>query len=399
MADKPAESSTASSSSPSTQSSKRSLIFKFAYRGQLYELSSLTTTDTVGDLRAVVCSMLNIDDFKRLNLKTLQPTKIIDTTEDAKPLSDVFQQSREKIIVEETTTPNDADFYSDSMKQPANNSNNIVSGIKHHKADNEDYSSRFNDASYQLNDPFLDSISAQSDNVQPPSSTISNESPIRPRKFPREQLDQVPVCSSTGYLLRHPVPSNNSCLFISVHFCLTHGVVDDQIGKSMRKIIADTVASDKERFDDAFLGKSNADYCKWILDDNNWGGAIELSILCKYYETEIVAIDVKNTILNRFGEDSHYPQRMLLLYDGLHYDPLKFQPLDENRPIQTLFPTENIEVLALAEEVAKESKQSHQFTDLKTISMLCLTCNSEFDPRSAPEHASKTGHTNFKEIS
>jgi len=166
----------------------------------------------------------------------------------------------------------------------------------------------------------------------------------------------------------------------------------------MRKIIAETVASDRARFDDAFLGKSNADYCAWILDDNNWGGAIELSILCKYYETEIVAIDVKNLILNRFGEDSHYEKRMLLLYDGLHYDPLKFQPFDENRPIITMFPIDNTEALDLGLQVAKELKQTHQFTDLNTLTMICCTCDARLDAKTASEHAAKTGHANFKEI-
>lgn len=387
---------------------KRSLVLRFEYEGQLHELASLTTADTIGDLRAVVCSMLNIDDFDRINLKTLQPTKIIDTSDDKKQLSDVFRQTREKIIVEEKSKESTSDHYRQNYHQPKSINSTPTSSssstsqpindsrpsAKHHKGENEDQALTSDDL--PLGNKLLYSQSANM--PAPPGSTISDESPIRPRKTPREQADQVPVCSSTGYLLRHPVPSNNSCLFISIHFCLTNGVVDDQIGKSMRKIIAETVASDKERFDDAFLGKSNADYCKWILDDNNWGGAIELSILCKYYETEIVAIDVKNTILNRFGEDSHYNQRMLLLYDGLHYDPLKFQPIDENKSIQTLFPTENVEVLTLAEEIAKESKQSHQFTDLKELTMICATCKTELDAKSVSEHAAKTGHVDFNEI-
>lgn len=165
----------------------------------------------------------------------------------------------------------------------------------------------------------------------------------------------------------------------------------------MRKIIADTVSSDKDHFDEAFLGKTNSDYCKWILDDNHWGGAIELSILCKYYSTEIVAIDVQNQILNRFGEDSHYPKRMLLLYDGLHYDPLKFQPLDENHQIQTLFSCDNLEILTLALELAKEAKRSHQFFDLQTTTIVCNECKAEFDAKMASEHASKTGHCQFEQ--
>lgn len=367
---------------------KRSLILKFEYDRQQYELSSLTTTDTVADLRAVICSMLNIDDFNRINLKTLQPTRIIESTDNTKPLSEIFRQTRERIVVEEVYVPVESN---DSLRESTSSKM-----YKHYKPDNSNDQAFVQDASASDIFETISSNNLEQPNLHLSARATSNDSPTSEQRQPRDQSD-YPVCSSTGYLLRHPVPSNNSCLFISVHFCLTNGVVDDQIGKSMRKIIADTVASDKQHFDDAFLGKSNADYCKWILDDNNWGGAIELSILCKYYETEIVAIDVKNTILNRFGEDSHYAQRMLLLYDGLHYDPLKFQPLDDNQPIQTLFSTENIEVLTLAEELAKEAKQSHQFTDIKTIIMRCGVCSVELDAKTAPEHAAKTGHVDFIE--
>lgn len=378
-----------SSQNQEAQPSKRTLILKFEYDGLQYELSSLTTLDTVGDLRAVICSMLNIDDFKRINLKTLQPTRIIDTSDDTKLLSEIFRQARERIVVEDISQhPSSLDAVQLADNCP-NISNQLRQALRSTGVEMNENQPSPNLPLHEVNPS-----SNSQDGLSQAFSSAPNNSPTNQRSVP--QID-YPVCSSTGYLLRHPVPSNNSCLFISVHFCLTNGIVDDQIGKSMRKIIADTVASDKERFDDAFLGKSNADYCRWILDDNNWGGAIELSILCKYYETEIVAIDVKNTLLNRFGEDSHYPHRMLLLYDGLHYDPLKFQPLDDSQPVQTLFSTDNLEVLTLADELAKEAKQSHQFTDMNTIQMKCSTCNIDLDAKTAREHAAVTGHVDFLE--
>lgn len=38
------------------------------------------------------------------------------------------------------------------------------------------------------------------------------------------------------------------------------------------KVIAATVASDPEKYSDAFLGKSNKEYCDWILNPEKWGG-------------------------------------------------------------------------------------------------------------------------------
>lgn len=48
-----------------------------------------------------------------------------------------------------------------------------------------------------------------------------------------------------------------------------------------RALIARTVADDPETFTEAFLERPNAEYCAWILDEQKWGGAIELSILSK----------------------------------------------------------------------------------------------------------------------
>ena len=49
------------------------------------------------------------------------------------------------------------------------------------------------------------------------------------------------------------------------------------------------MAADPFTYNDGFLGKENAEYCKWILDKNHWGGAVELSILSKHFAREIAA--------------------------------------------------------------------------------------------------------------
>lgn len=51
------------------------------------------------------------------------------------------------------------------------------------------------------------------------------------------------------------------------HHLFTHFVIYD-----MLKVIAATVASDPEKYCEAFLGKPNAEYCNWILDSEKWGG-------------------------------------------------------------------------------------------------------------------------------
>lgn len=130
-----------------------------------------------------------------------------------------------------------------------------------------------------------------------------------------------------GILMKQVVPADNSCLFTSIAFVLS-GKVDTTLAPSMRQIIAETVSKDTENYSEAILGKPNKEYCKWILKSDSWGGAIELAVLSQHYGVEMAVVDTLNAIINRFGEDQRYAQRVFLLFDGIHYDPLFLEPLE-----------------------------------------------------------------------
>jgi ubiquitin thioesterase OTU1 len=46
-------------------------------------------------------------------------------------------------------------------------------------------------------------------------------------------------------------------------------------------VIAATVVSDPETYNEAFLGKPNEEYSQWILDPEKWGGEI-IKIVCGF---------------------------------------------------------------------------------------------------------------------
>lgn len=116
----------------------------------------------------------------------------------------------------------------------------------------------------------------------------------------------------------------------------------------MRELVGSTVISQTETYNEALLGKPNKEYQKWILQvccllcfqlklncnciclkqDDSWGGAIELAILSSYFGLEIDVVNTQHSIINKFGEDQDYGQRILLIYDGIHYDPLYLEPFD-----------------------------------------------------------------------
>lgn len=94
----------------------------------------------------------------------------------------------------------------------------------------------------------------------------------------------------------------------------------------LREMIANTVESDPNRYTEAMLGRPNSDYVEWIKKMESWGGGIELSILAEFYGIQISVVDTQSLHISSFGEDQNYAQQIFLIYDGIHYDPLYYEP-------------------------------------------------------------------------
>ncbi|ODM89383.1 Ubiquitin thioesterase OTU1 [Orchesella cincta] len=145
----------------------------------------------------------------------------------------------------------------------------------------------------------------------------------------------------SGLLLRHTVPSDNSCLFSSVAFCLSGGQRLQGDSSSLREMIANT-------------------------EPESWGGGIELAILSEFYGMQISVVNTQSVHISNFGEDQNFAERIFLIYDGVHYDPLYFEPFNGGST-RTKFEVRNTRMNDLAMQLAHEAHASHQFTDLKLL--------------------------------
>lgn len=205
--------------------------------------------------------------------------------------------------------------------------------------------------------------------------------------------------SKSPLIVRRVVPADNSCLFTSVYYVVEGGVYDPACAPEMRSLIAEIVASDPTSYSEAVLGKSNEEYCAWIRREDTWGGAIEVSILSKFYQCEICVVDTQTVRIDRFGEDAGYSRRVLLIYDGIHYDPLQRQFPDSDMPPMTIFPSSDDEALVQALELADDARRKRQFTDVNRFALRCMVCQKGLTGQSAArDHAKETGHTNFGEV-
>lgn len=168
----------------------------------------------------------------------------------------------------------------------------------------------------------------------------------------------------------------------------------------MRQIVADGIAANPDHYNEAFLdGKSNAEYQRWIMDDSSWGGAIELNILSGHFHVEIDVVNTQTSRIDQFSDETlRLTRRVLLIYDGIHYDALVLESAD-GLDRHTIFSTSDDEVLGMAQELAAEAQSSRQFTDVSTFRLRCLDCQViVIGQKGAYQHTNETRHTNFGEI-
>ena len=117
--------------------------------------------------------------------------------------------------------------------------------------------------------------------------------------------------------------------------------------------MADTIMASPDTYSEVVLGKPPREYAEWIVDPHHWGGQIELTVrarleenfkriglgalsarvwgrgaqvLCQHYCCLISCVDVQSLRVDQYGEGSGYQRRVLLIYDGIHYDPLSCAP-------------------------------------------------------------------------
>ncbi|KFM28485.1 Ubiquitin thioesterase OTU1 [Auxenochlorella protothecoides] len=203
-------------------------------------------------------------------------------------------------------------------------------------------------------------------------------------------------------LVRRVIDADNSCLFNAVGYTMESGL--RYKAPVLRQMIVEAVLADPGQWSAAVLEKDPVDYCAWIDDPHHWGGAIELSILSKRYGRQIAAFDIQTQRLDLYGsEHADYTERVLVLYDGLHYDALAVSPFPgaPEDMDATVFPVDGRrtrEVMAAAGRLVAAAHDARQFTDTAAFTLRCGVCGAGLrGEREAVGHAKATGHADFSE--
>jgi len=243
-------------------------------------------------------------------------------------------------------------------------------------------------------EPSASLASNSSSNIQ--SSPVEAPSNVSKPEYEDKSTKRLKTSSSGPCLERRVVPADNSCLFTSINFCMSGELAGSEHSNFMREIIVSVVSSDLAKYSEAILGKPNSAYCSWIQGKDAWGGAIEVQILAEYFQVEIGVVDIMSGSVTIFGEGNSFPQRMLLLYDGIHYDPLYQKIGPEQRSI---FSSGDAEVVNSAKRTAEGLRVAHSYTDTAGFKLKCLVCGHKMRGETeALAHAKQTQHGNFSEV-
>ncbi|KAG2421661.1 hypothetical protein HFD88_005637 [Aspergillus terreus] len=243
-----------------------------------------------------------------------------------------------------------------------------------------------------------------------PSGNIAETAPTQQQSQPLEKTapkgdsDDPPEIASPdhgGTFVLRIMPDDNSCLFRAVGSAIMGGM--DTMNE-LRSVVAQTIQAHPELYSEAVLEKKPDDYCRWIQNEDSWGGGIELSILSKHFDIEICSIDVQTLRVDRFNEGPR--TRCILVYSGIHYDTIALSP---SEPPFThayappefdtkVFDAADPVVLEKALELCKVLQGKHYYTDTAGFRIRCNTCGAVLiGEKGAAQHATQTGHYDFGE--
>lgn len=116
-----------------------------------------------------------------------------------------------------------------------------------------------------------------------------------------------------------------------------------------------------------------------ILKPTTWGGAIELTILAKYYGTEICSVDVETGRIDHFTPPAEQStrNRCILIYSGIHYDAATVAPFPDSPDVfhQTVFPIQSEgdgdPILVAARKLADRLRAKKAYTNTATFDLKC----------------------------
>jgi ubiquitin thioesterase OTU1 len=245
-------------------------------------------------------------------------------------------------------------------------------------------------------------------------SNIATLSSLPSTNLSSETNDSDPPSSPlrSGRIILRVMPDDNSCLFRALGTAILGNALDSAI--ELRSIVTSAIRADPTTYPAVVLQRPPAEYCAWIMRESSWGGYIETNIIAQHFNIEVVTLDVKtlqSTIYNEALPGSASRKRCFIVYSGIHYDVLAFEPTSSSATAgrfwggssggerdQYQFETDDDGAMAAARDVTRKLQAANYYTDTSSFTLLCNDCGWRGSGQAAAqEHGNQTGHGNFEE--
>lgn len=249
----------------------------------------------------------------------------------------------------------------------------------------------------------MDAPSSRNEVPGPALRTIPDglSSSRKPHETESDDPPEIASPEHLGTFVLRIMPDDNSCLFRALGTAIMGGM---DAMTELRSVVAQAIQGNPNLYSEAVLERKPDDYCRWIQNEDSWGGGIELSILSKHFDIEICSIDVQTLRVDRFNEGP--PTRCVLVYSGIHYDTIALSPSDppythayappefDTKVFDAIDPV----VIEKSLELCKILQGKHYYTDTTKFSIRCNACGGTFvGEKGATQHAAETGHYDFGE--
>ena len=116
------------------------------------------------------------------------------------------------------------------------------------------------------------------------------------------------------------VPAIAGAFAVLVGGVVLLGWIFDIAAPDLRKMCAEVVLGNPEKYTAGFLGSSPQAYAQWIQQKDSWGGAIEIDLCTGVFQCEICVLDMTSKKPQMFGQGNNYTVRGFVVYTGNHYD-------------------------------------------------------------------------------
>jgi len=203
-----------------------------------------------------------------------------------------------------------------------------------------------------------------------------------------------------GIPIRRYVDADNSCLFSSIAYLINRQDFNETSSIAFRNMIVEYLCNNE--FEESLLDLPKNEYINSIANPTKWGGGIEIKIFTEILKVEIAIVDVQTNRIDLFGQDKNYENRIYILYNGIHYDPLVIN-FDENADSDsdlTIFKSKDNQYMEIFKNFVKKFTDENDYIDIgKMMYIECQDCKEKFlNEESATAHAKQTEHWNFNQI-